>query len=222
MKKVLIVGLIVLVAGSAFAQLSQSIVVTEKDGNVKISKSSKSSVSWGEGQKPSALQSLLGYGGTGRYVIYGRVPLAYNIIGLTDEQLQSIKDLCAEASGARMEIYKSYSSQRRNKEDYKKALEERRNQESELVAKYEARIAELLTAEQKAALEKIKKIADAKLEADKKVSEDFRAARDKVKEEFEAKLKAALTPEQIEKLEKAIEDMRTKRHSRHSRHQGGQ
>jgi Spy/CpxP family protein refolding chaperone len=70
-----------------------------------------------------------------------------------------------------------------------------------LMEKYQARINDILTAEQRTVLSQIKAIADEKKEQDKKTNEEIRRLIEKNQEAFESKLNAILTPEQKKKLD---------------------
>jgi len=217
MKRTIVVGLVLFAAGSVPAQQHYSISVGGDGEGATVKKVQSGSISFGGGSPRSAAQLLLPYDGLGRHIIYGRIPLVYQMMDLTGEQTKAIQDLCSAAKNERSALTKNRRKQVQGKtrEDYRAAYMERKAKEDAIIAKYEERIAELLTPEQRALWKKIKKIADDRAAADKKDADAFRIAREKTRELYEGKLNAILTPEQIEKIEKAA-----KPPSRASRHGG--
>jgi hypothetical protein len=204
MKRALIVG-----ALTAFAL---PVLAQEKGVTVNTSASSEgkpvSVVSSADGKavptvvspvpaRPVGSVELLSSAQTGGRLVFGAVPEVYTVLGLTDEQSNGIKALCKEAQAEFRQATMTDRSARMTPESFQKRTEK----QTEITRKYELKIAETLTADQKTQLGKIKELAEQKLAEDKKISETAAAAYKTVLETYQKKLYAILPPEQAKKVE---------------------
>lgn len=212
MKRMVGIALMVTLAAPVLAQ--HSVKMTSRNGNTQIM--THGEMSYGSG---SSTRSLLSSAGSGRYILYGRLPMVYKILGLTDEQMKAVEGICAEAKEATMELYKTRrrEGQRKSREEYQKMYAERREKQDALLARFETRIRDVLTADQKALLDRIKALAEELSAEDKKIAEQARLAREKLSDEYEGKLTAILSPEQLKKLEEMTEAAKQRREGRNHR-----
>jgi hypothetical protein len=134
-----------------------------------------------------------------RAILYGTVPLVYGVLDLTPEQRKSIEDLCKEAKAESSTLYKQ-NGQVGGADFYVQA----QKKQDELLAKYQARILDVLTAEQKEFVAKAKALSAEKVEQDKKINEEMRTQSEKNQEMFEGKLNTLLSPAQKQKLEETV------------------
>jgi Spy/CpxP family protein refolding chaperone len=191
MKRVLIVGIVTAFALPVLAQQGQ---------HVTISTDGKTITSFGGRGTQGGTASLLSSAQTGSRLLYGGVPQVYKVLGLTDEQTKAIEAVCKEAQTEYRQTM-SEGHEKASADDYKKIAIARAEKQAELAKKYELRIADVLTAEQKAQLSKIKALAEQKSAEDKKIAETATAAYKEVLETYKKKLYAILPPEQAKKIE---------------------
>jgi len=193
--------------GIAHAQGEAEGVLVIDDGNqVKVQRVG------GHDARRHAAGFGYGFGGQGlldqltrrnTYWIYtGKLSPVYEILDLTDEQRAAMEKIAAEARDAhRKQQQETYKIFRENRD--RNIWREMQEKTAELVKKYEARINELLTDEQREILKKLNELAEKKKETDAKIREVAGLAYAQNKANHEEKLKELLTEEQLEKLEKA-------------------
>jgi len=159
----------------------------------------------GAGQpKVSSVRMFLWNLGNDRQIVYGSVPMVYKTLGLTDEQMKAIEGLCKQAKVESAAFQKENTppkggtQSRTAYQDYYQGIQKKQD---ELMTRYQARIRDVLTAEQRQILDQIKALADEKKEEDKKLNEEIKRLTEKNQERFEAKLNQLLTAEQKKKLD---------------------
>lgn len=154
-----------------------------------------------EGGKVSSVRMFLWNLGNDRQVLYGSVPMVYKILGLTGEQIKAIESLCQEAKAESATIYKTARSEADGGQGAARGYRAVQKKQDELFEKYQARILDVLTPQQREALNRLRILADEKCEADRKINEEFRKLNEANLERFEGKLNGLLTDEQKAKLE---------------------
>jgi Spy/CpxP family protein refolding chaperone len=174
-----------------------------KRGTMNTSMPGKTVPSFGRGPVHGGTVALLSSAQDSlRSLSFGGVPQAYAVLGLTDEQTKTIEALCKEGRAEYSETYKNMAMHgQTSPEEYQKKIAERREKQAAISAKYDLRMGEILTAEQKAQLSKIKALAEQKSAEDKKIAETAAAASKEALEMYKKKLYAILPPEQAKKIE---------------------
>jgi Spy/CpxP family protein refolding chaperone len=197
MKRTLIVGILAALTLPVLAQEGQHVPISNPTGSKPMPTFGRS---WGSGGTASLLSSAQD---VLRSAYVDGVPHAYAVLGLTDEQTKAIEALSKEARAENNETYKigmPNPGQTRTSEDLAKRYAERKEKQAAISAKYDLRMADVLTAEQKTQLSKIKALAEQKSAEDKKIAETATAAYKEVLETYQKKLYVILPPEQAKKI----------------------
>lgn len=134
-------------------------------------------------------------------MVYGVVPDIYSALGLTDEQSTAVQALCKEAQAEYKQATATDKMGRMTPEELQKRRAMILEKQAEISKKYEAKIAELLTAEQKTLRGKIMELAEKKTAEDMKIRETADAASKALLETYQKKLYAILPAEQAKKIE---------------------
>jgi hypothetical protein len=156
----------------------------------------------GGGPQGSPLRSLLMSAGNEREITYGSVPFAYRVLNLTDEQTKALEAICKEARTENTALYKARPDMSgMSQADAKSFYDETQKKREALAQTYAARANEVLTAEQREEIKKIRELGVQKAAEDKAAQEALKNQMQKIQETYEKKLDAILTPEQKKKLE---------------------
>jgi len=207
LRRIALAVVIVSAVGTARAQGEGGGVVVVDDGNqVKVQRvggheARKYAAGYGYGFGGQGLLDQLTYRNT-FWIYTGKLSPVYEILDLTDEQRAAMEKIAAEARDAyRKQQQETYKLFRENRD--RNIWREMQQKTTELTKKYEARMNELLTDEQREILKKLNELAEKKKETDAKIREVAGLAYAQNKANHEEKLKKLLTEEQLEKLEKA-------------------
>lgn len=207
MKRVLMVGMVTAFAMSVLAQekgpaIGAAPAGDAKRGTMNTSMPGKTIPSFGRPVQGGTVALLSSAQDSLKSLSVGGVPQAYAVLGLTDEQTKAIEAICKEGRAEYSETYKSMAMHgQMSSDDYQKKIAERREKQAAISAKYDLRMGEILTAEQKAQLSKIKALAEQKSAEDKKIAETAAMASKEALEMYKKKLYAILPPEQAKKIE---------------------
>lgn len=208
MKQLLVAGIVVALATPLLVQAQGvntgvgsggQLVATSSDGKILATSPG------GTRSEPGTAEVLATAPARSRmhYMMYGGAPSAYGTLGLTDEQSKAIEAIWKEAQAEYRQARGPFSQRGMSAEEAKKAHAARQEKQAEITKKHEARIADVLTPEQKALLGKITDLAEQKSAEDKKIAEKAAAESKQVLEAYQKKLYAVLPAEQAKKIEAA-------------------
>jgi hypothetical protein len=155
---------------------------------------------------------MLGSIGNTSWIYSGRVPHAYRVLGLTEEQTAAVEELCTAARQEQREMSKTlYANrtpgQRMDPEQMRERHRKFNEMREELADRFGKRLRDVLTEEQRQTLAKIEEVIEGWREEDEKIRQVMALALQKNRENHEEELEELLTEEQLE----ALQELRTNR-----------
>jgi Spy/CpxP family protein refolding chaperone len=137
--------------------------------------------------------------GNDRQMLYGDVPMVYQIVGLTDPQSREVEKICQQAKEENSALQKE--SKPAAKEGYREYYQRLQQRQNEILARYQARINEILTAGQKKVMGQFQALAAERREREQEINAEMQSLILKNNEKTEAKLNQILTEQQKKKLD---------------------